>query len=111
VSEHPSWAVTGYEGLRNDPLILRNRARVNGHLAFDRLWEDAPGASQIPHVKRERRGQAYAWLANAMGLSVGACHFSVFTPEQCARAIVLCRGVTHLDVRSWCKSSGLWRNV
>lgn len=43
---------------------------------FEAIWRD----------KHMSRTKAYAWLAEQMGISVDACHFGLFEPEQCQAA-------------------------
>jgi len=37
------------------------------------------------------RGESYRWLADAMGIEVGACHFGWFNTDQCEAAGTVCR--------------------
>src|SRR5512135_427626 len=53
-------------------------ARVRGlrreaHEVFDRLWKSG----------KMKRGEAYAWMRKAMGLSSESGHISMFSAEQC----------------------------
>lgn len=49
--------------------------------AFNQIWRD----------KHMTRSEAYAWLADQMGIDVGVCHFGWFEREECLKAEVLCR--------------------
>lgn len=49
-------------------------ARAFAHGAFDALWR-APGA-------RMSRSEAYAWLADEMGLPADKCHIGMMTEQQ-----------------------------
>ena len=60
---------------------LRN-AKKDAHYAFDRLWLDAPN-------RRRARGAAYAWLAEAMGLTADECHIGEMDVQQCRRVVQL----------------------
>lgn len=48
-------------------------ARVMAHSTFDRLWKSG-------HMTRS---QAYAWLAQSMGLTKENAHIAKFNLEQC----------------------------
>ena len=52
-------------------------ARVRVHAAMDPLWRSGSLT----------RAGAYAWLAAAMGVPVGACHVGALTLDQCAEAL------------------------
>lgn len=54
-------------------------ARRRAHDAFDRLWNEGG----------MRRAGAYAWLAQAMGLTSEQGHIGAFDVEQCERVIEL----------------------
>lgn len=60
---------------------LRN-ARKECKAPFERLYLD----------RRMTRDQAYARLAEHLGIPVGECHFGWFTHEQCAEAARWARG-------------------
>jgi len=51
-------------------------ARNAGHRVFDCLWEEE-------HLTRS---EAYAWLAEQMGLPIAECHFSKFDVGMCEAA-------------------------
>lgn len=63
------------------------KARIEAHEWFDRLWAREGKISKdfIPM----RRGQAYAWLRNRMGLDRDECHIGLFNKEQCAEVVRL----------------------
>lgn len=52
------------------------KARMAAHEAFDHLWRGGPMA----------RGDAYAWLAEAMGLPPEECHIGMMTAAQAKEA-------------------------
>jgi len=52
-------------------------ARGRAHAAFDPLWRGGP----------MRRREAYAWLADALGLSVDETHIAMFDEAQCAEVV------------------------
>jgi hypothetical protein len=58
------------------------RARRAAHAAFDPVWQQGT----LP------RGEAYRWLAEAMGLSPSQTHIGRFNEQQCAQVIALCAG-------------------
>ena len=49
------------------------RARMEAHAAFDPLWKKG----------NLSRTEAYAWLANQLGLAVSKCHIGLFGIEMC----------------------------
>ncbi len=57
-------------------------ARVSAHDAFDALWK----------TRGMSRGDAYRWLAGALGLPKDACHIGRFSVEQCRQAVRACEG-------------------
>lgn len=58
------------------------KAKKDAHYAFDRLWMNAPQRG------RARRA-AYAWLADAMGLTTDECHIGEMDEKQCRRVFDL----------------------
>lgn len=49
------------------------RAKMAAHDAFDPLWKSG----------RMARGDAYAWLAGQLGISVENCHIGMFDVDGC----------------------------
>ena len=61
------------------------RARSEAHAAFDPLWKGAEaGPARFPN-----RTAAYAWLAEAAGLSRERCHIAMMDLETCRRVVDL----------------------
>lgn len=60
--------------------------KQRAHAAFDPLWKR--GSKQ---QRFKRRRDAYAWLANNMGLSGDACHIGMFNVTQCKQVVDLCK--------------------
>ena len=58
------------------------RAKKDAHFAFDRLWMNAKN-------RRRARVASYAWLADAMGLTVDECHIGEMDVQQCERVFDL----------------------
>jgi hypothetical protein len=56
------------------------KARIEAHRSFDVLWR----------FDLMTRREAYAWLAEKMGLAIGDCHIGMFDLSQCQQAINLC---------------------
>lgn len=52
-------------------------AKQKAHAAFDPLWKEGT----------MKRGDAYAWLADAMGLARGRAHIGEFDLDQCRRVV------------------------
>lgn len=57
------------------------KAKQAAHAAFDALWRS--GAM--------RRKQAYAWLAEQIGVSVENCHIGMFDVDGCKAVVAACR--------------------
>lgn len=55
-------------------------AKSRAHRAFDPLWQK----------ELMTRTQAYAWLANKMGIPAEECHIGMFDIRQCDQTIHLC---------------------
>lgn len=58
------------------------KAKKDAHFAFDGLWLNSPN-------RRRARGAAYAWLADAMGLTADECHIGEMDAQQCRRVFQL----------------------
>ncbi len=84
----PCDATVGCHKGTNKPLgtlanaVLR-KLRKDAHDALDPLWRAKGKAA---------RGEAYAWLRQAMGLKEDECHIGLFNEEQCRRVVELCDG-------------------
>lgn len=57
------------------------RARVQAHEAFDPIWNTG-----LMH-----RRQAYQWLSEQLGIPVDETHIGMFSEQQCARVIEICK--------------------
>lgn len=55
------------------------QARIAAHAAFDPLWKDGS----------MKRKDAYAWLAERMGIDVNDCHIGMFDKAQCEQVFWL----------------------
>lgn len=64
-------------------------ARQAAHAAFDPLWLRHP--SRGKWTRKDARQEEYRWLREAMGLAKAECHIGMFTVEQCARVVELCK--------------------
>lgn len=79
-----------YVGLHPDtdlPLgVMADRATIKAR-------KDAKGVFQALVRERfaDRRNEAYAWLARALGISPSICHFAMFTEQQAERAGAVCQ--------------------
>jgi hypothetical protein len=51
-------------------------AKMKAHAAFDPLWKS---------YKKMKRGEAYKWLANSLGLRYAECHIGMFDVDMCKR--------------------------
>lgn len=56
------------------------KAKMAAHAAFDPLWKESG----------MKRGEAYAWLREVMGLTRDECHIGMFDETTCARVVTLC---------------------
>lgn len=63
----------------------------NNHL--DPLWRDTPAA----------RRHVYEFLADHLGIEVDECHVALFDERTVERAKAAFKGVTHVDIRAWCR--------
>lgn len=54
--------------------------KMRAHAAFDPIWKG----------KHMKRGSAYAWLADHMGLEQAACHIGMFDEAQCVLVETIC---------------------
>ena len=52
-------------------------AKSAAHAAFDPMWKDG----------KKKRGSAYAWLADALGIDKRDCHIGMFDVETCRRVV------------------------
>lgn len=52
-------------------------AKCAAHAAFDPVWKDG-------HMKRK---DAYAWLANKLGIERKQCHIGMFDEQMCLRVV------------------------
>ena len=64
-------------------------ARIEAHEVFDALWKSG-------HMKRP---QAYAWLAQSMGLPSDETHIGKFTEEQCGHVVALVED--YMEAMGW----------
>lgn len=66
-------------------------AKSAAHAAFDPIWQNGIA----------RRGSAYAWLANKLGIQPKQCHIGEFDVEQCKRVVQIVKENRHeLEARS-----------
>lgn len=62
---------------------VTREARKNCKPSFERLWKKG-GMT---------RSDAYAWLADKLGLTTAQCHWGLFDVQTCKRARDLCAGM------------------
>lgn len=67
------------------------RAKARAHAAFDPIWESG----------KLTRSQAYAWLADALGLAPSETHMGEFDEATCARVVRLCLSRGNLAKKSF----------
>lgn len=58
---------------------MLRKAKMQAHTAFDPLWREGSMS----------RKDAYAWLAEAMGVPNEECHMGMFDVEQCHKVVIL----------------------
>jgi len=56
------------------------KAKKAAHNAFDRIWMDGSNT----------RKEAYAWLAEELGISLTSCHIGQFDVEKCKHVVAVC---------------------
>ena len=56
-------------------------AKQRAHAAFDPLWKSG----------ERSRIQAYAWLAEQLGIARQNCHIGMFDVHQCEQVVELCK--------------------
>lgn len=92
--------------LANRPL---RAARMKTHAVLDPLWKDAwklypkLDLKGMATVRRTARTRTYAWLAEALGISVHDCHVGMFDQATCVYAQLACADMTAAAIREWAK--------
>lgn len=61
------------------------KLRADVHAALDPLWRGSP--------RKRMRADAYAYLAQALGIDAQECHVGLFDEERCNAALSALRGV------------------
>jgi len=56
------------------------KAKSAAHAAFDPMWKDG----------KKKRGSAYAWLSDQLGIDKRDCHIGMFDVETCRRVVEIC---------------------
>lgn len=56
------------------------RAKMAAHGAFDPIWRNGG----------MKRSNAYAWLAQQLGLSEEECHIGMFDVDRCKQVVAIC---------------------
>jgi hypothetical protein len=83
--------VSCHPGTRRPKGTLADRktraARVRAHQVFDPFWRDG----------RQTRAEAYAWLAEKLGLTSAQAHIGRLTLAQCNQVIQLCEERKKVD--------------
>jgi hypothetical protein len=59
-------------------------AKKRAHAAFDPIWKSG----------QKKRGSAYAWLADRLGIDKQDCHIGMFDVDQCRRVVEICAPAT-----------------
>jgi len=66
-------------------------AKSAAHAAFDPVWQEGV----------VKRGSAYAWLAEKLGIQAKQCHIGEFDVDQCKRVVQIVKEHRHeLEARS-----------
>lgn len=55
-------------------------AKKGAHRVFDKLWKNGPW----------KRKEAYAWLADQLGVKRKDCHIGEFDVDMCMKVIEIC---------------------
>lgn len=82
----PCNAVVGcHEGTETPLGRLANpelrKAKMEAHAFFDPIWKG----------KSKKRGSAYAWLSDQLGIAKNECHIGMFDVAMCNRVVEVCR--------------------
>ncbi len=89
------------------------QARMDAHVAFDRLWEPAlrqyeaeggPITRSPEFLLRVARTRAYAWLAWRLGMKSADAHIGRFDEFHCRLVEKVCEIVDPEHIRRWAKS-------
>jgi len=56
-------------------------AKMAAHAAFDPIWKTG----------QKKRGGAYAWLCDQLGIEKKDCHIGMFDVEMCKRVVAACK--------------------
>lgn len=56
--------------------------KMRAHAAFDPIWRSGS----------KKRGSAYAWLADQLGIDKKECHIGMFDVAMCRRVVEVCKG-------------------
>ena len=64
--------------------IELREAKMRAHAAFDPIWKSG----------NKKRGSAYAWLADQLGIDQKDCHIGMFDVDMCQRVVEVCSGAT-----------------
>lgn len=51
------------------------------HAAFDPIWKSG----------QKKRGSAYAWLCDRLGIDKKDCHIGMFDVDMCKRVVAACK--------------------
>lgn len=69
------------------------KLRSQVHARLDPLW-------RTQARRGKARGEAYAFLARALGISAGECHVGLFDEARCLLALSRLQGVTMESIRA-----------
>jgi hypothetical protein len=59
------------------------KAKMAAHAAFDPIWKSG----------KKKRGSAYAWLSDQLGINQHDCHIGMFDVVMCQRVVDVCTRV------------------
>lgn len=59
-------------------------AKIRAHSAFDPIWKEGS----------MRRGSAYTWLAEKLGIEKSECHIGMFDVAMCNKVTSICKEYT-----------------
>jgi hypothetical protein len=62
--------------------------KQNAHAVFDPIWQKKVEFEGAPTTKT--RQDAYAWLAQQLGISYHDCHIGMFDVDMCKKVIYVC---------------------
>lgn len=64
------------------------KAKMEAHAAFDPIWKSG----------QKKRGSAYAWLCDQLGIDKKGCHIGMFDVDMCNRVVAVCSNAAEKEL-------------